>query len=234
MREAAAGERVPRRGEGLADRRGGGGDARDELVEASRRAPARLDQGELQPRVGERGERRDQLPERVEVAGGDDAVHPQLEPATAARPERREDPLEGGGADEPVVHLGAAAVQRQLDVAQAAAEQRVHERAVEQGAVRHEPEVHPEAGGPAGPLDELRPQGRLAPGEDHHVVPEPRGAVDPRVDLAPRRLEAARLLRVAEGARVVAGVADLHERAHRGHGTSSRRAKTTPARGARR
>jgi hypothetical protein len=73
----------------------------------------------------------------------------------------------------------------------------------------------PRGGDPLGPPRELGADGRLAAGQHHHRVAQRPRAIDLAVDLGGRRVDVADVERVAEGAVVVAAVADLDQRLHR-------------------
>jgi hypothetical protein len=86
-----------------------------------------LDHRELEGRVGEGADRVDEAAQVGEVVAGDDAVDVEVEAAAARLREGAVGLVEGLGADHEVVDLGAAAVQREVDVAEALLDELVDE-----------------------------------------------------------------------------------------------------------
>src|SRR5690606_34589568 len=133
---------------------GDGGDARDQQLEVLGGAALGLDHRELEGDVGELGEEVDEAAQVGEVLPGDDAVDGEVEAAAAEVAQGGEGLVEGVAAHEAVVHGGAAAVQREVDVAQARGEELVDELAVGEGAaVGDEAEVEAEVGDAGGPAE---------------------------------------------------------------------------------
>jgi hypothetical protein len=211
-------------GDRLGDAGGDVGDARHEVVEEAVAAALGLDHRELEGRVGEGARTASTTAAQVgEVVAGDDAVDVEVEAAAAEVGEGGEGLVEGLGADHEVVDLGAAAVQREVHVAQARASRAVDElRVGEHAAVGDEAEVEAEAGDEVGPVQELGADRRLAAREHDHARRGPAdtgelgGAADLGLDLGGAALDVADLEGVAEGAVLVAAVADLEKRLHPG------------------
>ena len=161
-----------------------------------------------------------------EVVAGDDAVDVEVEAAAAEVLQRGEGGVVGLGADHEVVHAGAAAVQREVDVAQAPTHEGVDALGIgEQEAVGDEAEVHAEAGDEVGPAQQLGADRRLAARQHDHAgsaggarggvlrrfcgAKEFGGAADLGLDLGAAALDPAYVEGVAKGAVLIAAVADL-------------------------
>jgi hypothetical protein len=203
-------------GDGLVDLRRALFHARDDLVEDAIGGALRRCHRELQPELGEGEEAIDEVLQIVDVRRGDDAVDGEIGHAPVQELDGLHPLLEGVGAHHRAVHLGRAAVQRHVHVAQAAwIDQLVHDvRVREQQAVGDEAEVQAELGDAARPLQELGADGRLTAGEDDHRVAEALGAIDLPVDPLLGVVEVAHVVRVAKGAVLVAPVPDLDQRLH--------------------
>jgi hypothetical protein len=222
QREAAVGEARPGgagRGQPVLDRvdhpRRGVAHPRRQRREQRRAAALGLDHRELQRDVGERPHRVDDAAQVVDVLQRDDAVDLEVDAPAGELRQRAVGLGEGVGADQAVVDRAAAAVERQVDVAQPQRQQLGHHRRVRQHpAVGDQPEVHVAGGDPAGPAHQLGADGRLAARQHHHRVAQGPGAVDLAVDLVGGGVDVADVEGVAEGAVIVAAVADLDQRLH--------------------
>ena len=172
-----------------------------------------LDHRELDLDIGVREQRIDEPAQVLDVVARDHAVDREVEAATREVLDRLVGRIEGVATDHQVVNFAVSAVEREVDVAQPSLDQLLDDLGVgEHLAVGHEAKVEPERRGELGPVDQLRPDRRLAAREHDHLVSELGGALDLAVDLGRRSLNVANLEGVAKRAVLVAGVANLDQR----------------------